>query len=159
MELLEIGVDVIHLPEANVDWRHPKEYKKCRKAVTSVFQHAKISTSSSRKRIVTAKQPGGTVTIGVDNFIGRIFETGCDKEFGRWSYMKASGRNARAIVILTVYQVCKQPVEASGVTTTCTQQHIILDEQHHLVTSATGKVTLHPRKALIQDLSAQIREW
>jgi hypothetical protein len=75
MELLEIGVDVIQLPEANEDWRHSNEYKQCRKAVTSVFQHAKISTSSSRKRTVTAKQPGGTVTIGVDNFTGRIFET------------------------------------------------------------------------------------
>jgi hypothetical protein len=48
MELLEIGVDVIQFPEANVDWRYPNEYKKCRKAVTTVFQHAKISASSSR---------------------------------------------------------------------------------------------------------------
>jgi hypothetical protein len=45
------------------------------------------------------------------------------------------------------------------VTTACTQQHIILDEQHKLVISATGKVTPHPRQALIQDLSAQLREW
>jgi hypothetical protein len=45
------------------------------------------------------------------------------------------------------------------VTTACTQQHIILDEQHRMVTSATGKVTPHPRQALIQDLSAQLREW
>jgi hypothetical protein len=136
------------------NWRHPNEYKKCRKAVTSVFNHAKISTSSSRKRTVTAKQPGGTITFGVDNFTGRIYETGCDKEFRRWSYMKASGRYARAIVIPTVYQVCHQPVASSGVTTACTQQHIILDEQHRLVTSATGRVTPHPRQALIQDLSA-----
>jgi hypothetical protein len=35
MELLEIGVDVIQLPESNVDWRHPNKFKKCRQAVLS----------------------------------------------------------------------------------------------------------------------------
>jgi hypothetical protein len=60
MELLEIGVDIIQLPEVNVDWRHPNEFKKCRKAIMSVFKHAKLSTSSSIKRTSHSKQPGGT---------------------------------------------------------------------------------------------------
>jgi hypothetical protein len=29
LELLELGVDVIQLPESNVDWRHPNEFRKC----------------------------------------------------------------------------------------------------------------------------------
>jgi hypothetical protein len=90
MELLKIRVDVIQLPEASVDWRHPNEFKKCRKAITSVFKHVKSSTSSSIKRTINAKQPGGTLTIGVDDFTGRIFETGRDKQFGRWSYILQS---------------------------------------------------------------------
>jgi hypothetical protein len=71
MELIELGVDVIQLPKANVDWRHPNGFKKCRKAVTSVFRHAKRSTSSSTKRTTTSKLPGG-----------RIFETGRDEIYG-----------------------------------------------------------------------------
>jgi hypothetical protein len=93
MELLELGVDVIQLPEANVDWRHPQEFKKCRKAVTAVFRHAKLSTSSSTKRTTTSKLLGGSLMIGVDDFTCRIFETGRDGIFGRWSYFKVSGRN------------------------------------------------------------------
>jgi hypothetical protein len=94
-ELLEIGVDVIQLPESNVDWRHPQELRKCRQAVTSVLTHAKLSTSSSIKRTTSAKQPGGTLTIGVDNFTGRIYETGREEQFGRWSFFKTNGRNGR----------------------------------------------------------------
>jgi hypothetical protein len=159
MELLDLGVDVIQLPEANVDWRHPQEFKKCRKAVTSVFRHAKLSTSSSIKRTKTPKLPGGTLTIAVDDFTGRIFETGRDETYGRWSFFKASGRNGRSIVIVTVYQVCDQAVASTGDTTACKQQHVILDEQHRLITAANGTVSPHPRKALIIDLTTQLREW
>jgi hypothetical protein len=50
LELLEIGVDVIHLPKSNGDWRSPREFKKCQLAVKTVFTHAKLITSSSTKR-------------------------------------------------------------------------------------------------------------
>jgi hypothetical protein len=109
MELLELGVDVIQLPEANVDWRHPNEFKKCRKPLPQSFvapnsallpassarptPSAKLSTSSSIKRTTNSKLPGGTLTIGVDDFTGRIFETGRDETYRRWNYFKASGRN------------------------------------------------------------------
>jgi hypothetical protein len=33
LELLAIGVDVIQFPESNVDWRWPKEFRKCQAAV------------------------------------------------------------------------------------------------------------------------------
>jgi hypothetical protein len=90
LELLELGVDVIQLPESNIDWCHRSEFRNCRKAVASVFKHAKLSTSSSIKRTVSAKQPGDTLTIGVDNFIGRIYETGRDEKFDRWSFFKTN---------------------------------------------------------------------
>jgi hypothetical protein len=150
---------VIQFPESNIDWRHPNEYKKCRQAVTSVFSHAKLITSSSTKRTVTAHQPGGSLTVRVDNFTGRIFESGKDKEFGRWSYFKTSGRNGRQLVIATVYQVCDQPVASTGDTTACKQQHLILNDQKRLTTHANGRVTPHPRAALLTDLSLQMRQW
>jgi hypothetical protein len=159
MELLELGVDVIQLPEANVDWRHPNQFKKYRKAITSVFRHAKVSTSSSIKRTKTSKLPGGSLTIGVDDFTGRIFETDRDEIYGRWSYFKASGRNGRSIVIVTVYQVCDQSVASTGDTTACKQQHVILDEQHRLLTATNGNVYPHPRQALITDLTTQLSKW
>jgi hypothetical protein len=88
LELLEIGIDVIQFPVSNVDWRSPGAFKACQKAVKPVFNHAKLRTSSSSKRTVTAKQPGGTLTIGVENFSGRISETGRDAQYGRWSYFQ-----------------------------------------------------------------------
>jgi hypothetical protein len=78
LDLLEIGVDIIQLPESNVDWRSRKEFQKCQASVQSVFRHAKMSTSSSTKRSSSAKLPGGTLTIAVDNFTGRISGTGRD---------------------------------------------------------------------------------
>jgi hypothetical protein len=92
LNLLEIGVDVIQLSEANVDWRSPREFKKCQTAVQSIFRHAKIITSSSTKRASSAKLPGGTLTIAVDNFTGRISKSGRDTKYGRWSYFHTRGR-------------------------------------------------------------------
>jgi hypothetical protein len=88
LDLLEKGVDVIQLPEANVDWRRPGEFQKCQTAVQSVFRQSKLSTSSSTKRATTAKLPGGTITIAVDNFTGRISGSGRDSKYGRWSFSR-----------------------------------------------------------------------
>jgi hypothetical protein len=159
LELLEIGVDVVQFPEANVDWRWPKEFRKCQSAVKSVFKHAKLSTSSSVKRTTSSKLPGGTLTIGVDNFTGRIIETGRDPNFGRWSYFKTAGRNGRTIIVVTIYQVCQQDVTTSGVTTACTQQHTLLHEQGRLTSNARGVPSPHPRQALIRDFASQMRQW
>jgi hypothetical protein len=106
LDLLEIGVDVIQLPEANVDWRSRQEFQKCQALVQSVFRHSKLSTSSSTKRTSSAKLPGGTLTIAVDNFTGRISGSGRDSQYGRWSYFKTRGRHGRTIVAVTIYQVC-----------------------------------------------------
>jgi hypothetical protein len=160
LDLLEIGADVIQLPESNVDWRSPNEFQKCQTSVKSVFRHAKLSTSSSIKRTTSAKLPGGTLMIAVNNFTGRISETGRDSKYGRWSYFKTRGRNGRTIVIVTIYyQVCDQAVSSAGNITACLQQHTILDEDGRITVNARGVLPPHPRKALLQDFSAQLRSW
>jgi hypothetical protein len=136
LDLLEIGVDVIQLPEANVDWRRPGEFKKCQIAVQSVFRHSKLSTSSSTKRASTAKLPGGTLTIAVDNFTGRISGSGRDSKYGRWSFSQTRGRQGRTIIVVTIYQVCNQAVASAGSTTACIQQHTLLDEDGRITTNA-----------------------
>jgi hypothetical protein len=159
LDLLEIGVDVIQLPEANVDWRSPNEFKKCLSSVQSMFRHSKLSTSSSTKRSNSSKLPGGTLTIAVDNFTGRISETGRDSKYGRWSYFKTRGRHGRKIVVVTIYQVCDKAVASSGSTTACLQQHTILDEEGRISVNARGVPSPHPRQALLQDFSAQLQSW
>jgi hypothetical protein len=159
LDLLAIGVDVIQFPEANVDWRSPREFKKCQTAVRSVFRQAKLSTSSSTKRSASAKLPGGTLTIAVDNFTGRISGSGRDSKYGRWSYFQTRGRHGRTIIIVTIYQVCNQAVASAGTMTACLQQHTLLDEASRISTNARGVPSPHPRKALIQDFSAQLRLW
>jgi hypothetical protein len=159
IDLLEIGVDVIQLPESNVDWRSPNEFKKCQAAVKSVFRHSKLSTSSSTKRASSAKLPGGTLTIAVDNFTGRISGSGRDSKYGRWSYFQTRGRHGRTIIVATIYQVRDTAVASSGSMTACLQQHTLLDEGGHITVNARGVPSPHPRKALIQDFSAQLRTW
>jgi hypothetical protein len=159
LDLLEIGVDVIQLPEVNVDWRRPIEFQKCQSAVQSVFRHSKLSTSSSTKRTTAARLPGGTLTIAVDNFTGRISGSGRDSKYERWSCFKTRGRSGRTILIVPIYQVCNQAVASVGSTTACLQQHTLLDEAGRIQTSASGVPYPHPRKALIQDFSEQLRSW
>jgi hypothetical protein len=159
LDLLEIGVDVIQFPEANVDWRSPREFRKCQTAVQSVFCQAKLSTSSSMKRSASAKLPGGTLTIAVDNFTGRISKSGRDSKYGRWSYFQTRGRHGRTIIVVTIYQVCNQTVASAGTITACLQQHTLLDEAGRITTNTRGVPTPHPRKALIQNFSGQLRLW
>jgi hypothetical protein len=159
LDLLEVGVDVIQFPEANVDWRSPGEFKKCQSAVKSVFRHTKLSTSSSTKRTTSAKLPGGTLTIAVDNFTGRVSGTGRDHKYGRWSFFKTRGRNGRTIIVVTIYQVCQQTVASAGISTACQQQHTLLDEDGRITTNTRGVPSPHPRTALIQDFATQLRTW
>jgi hypothetical protein len=158
-DLLKIGVDVIQLPEANVDWRRPREFRKCQTAVQLVFRHAKISTSSSTKRADTAKLPGGTLTIAVDNFTGRISGSGRDSKYGGWSYFQVQGRNGHTIIVATIDQVCNQAVASAGSSTACLQQHTLLNEAGRITKNVRGVQSPHPRKALLQDSSAQLRSW
>jgi hypothetical protein len=157
IDLLEIGVDVIQLPEANIDLWSPNAFKKCQTAVQSVFCHSKLSTSSSTKRAASAKLPGGTLTIAVDNFTDRISGSGRDSKDGCWSYFQTRGRHGRTIIVVTIYQVCNQAVSSAGSTTACLQQHTILDEAGRITVNARGVPSPHPRRALLQDFSAQLR--
>jgi hypothetical protein len=159
LNLLEIGVDVIQLPEANVDWRSPREFKKCQTSVQSVFRHSKLITSSSTKRSSSARLPGGTLTIAVNNFTGRISGSGRNTKYGRWSYFKTRGRNGRTIVVATVYQVCDTAVASAGSTTACIQQHTLLDEAGRISTNDRGVPSPHPRKGLFHDFLMQLRSW
>jgi hypothetical protein len=158
--LLEIGIDVMQLPESNVDWRSLNEFKNCQTAIQSVFRHSKISTSLSTKRAESAKLPGGTLTIAVHNFTGRISGSGRDSKYGRWSYFQTRGRHGRSIIVVTLYyQVCNQTIASAGSTTACLQQHTLLDEAGRITVNARGVPSPHPRKALLQDFSAQLRSW
>jgi hypothetical protein len=127
--------------------------------VQCVFHHSKLSTSSSTKRTASSKLPGGTLNIAVDNFTGRISGSGRDSTYGCWSYFLTRGRNGRTIVVVTIYQVCNQAVASAGSTTACLQQHTLLDEAGRITTNARGVPSPHPRKALLQDFSAQLGLW
>jgi hypothetical protein len=74
-------------------------------------------------------------------------------------FFKTRGRNGRTIIIVTIYQVCNQAVASAGSTTACIQQHTLLDEASRIKISASGVPYPHPRKALIQDFSEQLRSW
>jgi hypothetical protein len=69
---------------------------------------------------------------------------------GRWSYIRILDKNGRNIIILSAYQVCQQQEETAGDWTAFAQQLLILQQN-----GRDGS----PRKAFLEDLDKQIKEW
>jgi endonuclease/exonuclease/phosphatase family metal-dependent hydrolase len=65
---------------------------------------------------------------------------------GRWSFVQSKGKFSQRLLVIMVYQVCKQSIRSAGGTTTFSQQW------HHL--RATRHTSPDPRKQFSSDLSA-----
>jgi hypothetical protein len=109
-----------------------------------------MATSSSKVTYRTHYQPGETMTIATDNYVGRVVETGSDIEMGRWSYQRLLGKNGRKIIVVSVYQVCNQNANRVGARTVFAQQLSLLRRN--------GK-DCSPRKSFYDDIDKQIQEW
>jgi exonuclease III len=90
------------------------------------------------------------MTAVTDDYVGRVVETGSDKDMGRWSYIRMLGQHGRQIVVVSAYQVCNQQGNQAGDRTAYAQQKSILCRQ--------GRDT-SPRKAFFDDLDDQLEEW
>jgi hypothetical protein len=69
------------------------------------------------------------MTAVTDDYVGRVVETGSDKDMGHWSYIRMSGQHGRQIVVVSAYQVCTQQGNQAGDRTAYAQQKSILCRQ------------------------------
>ena len=82
----------------------------------------------------------------VGNYSGRVVDSGNDSLW-RWCYQTLSCKNNRCIVIISAYQVCKQPIRTRnkiGTLTATAQQTSMLEMEHRQE---------KPRSAFITDLN------
>jgi exonuclease III len=110
------SADLINFQETNINWRSSC-LSHCYDKFRQVYHHARLSTSSSIITCGTDYQPGGTMSVVTDDYLGRVVEIGSDPEMGRWSFTCMFGRHGRQIVLVSVYQVCNQQASPVGATT------------------------------------------
>ena len=129
-DLLEIAqslktssIDITSFCETNIDWRSSAK-SKLHEKFRRVYHHIKPSTSSNSIKYNTLYQPGGTITMAMDQYTGRITNQGSDQELGRWSFIEILGSQERKIIITTIYQVCTHGPRAGSRTADSQQQSL-----------------------------------
>jgi hypothetical protein len=143
------SADITNFQETNCNWRS-QCLSQCYDKFKRIYNHVEMATSSSIVTYRTEYQPGGTMVVATDDYVGRIVETGSDKEMGRWSYIRMLGKDGRNIVIVSAYQVCDQRADQVGDRTAFAQQTSLLRRN--------GK-DCSPRKSFLDDLDTHIEEW
>jgi hypothetical protein len=139
-------IDITCLAETNVDWKKPFVRSACHDILRRHFKHHRLIPSVSPASTAKAYLPGGTATIVTDGYTGRIAESGVDpRGLGRWSFVRIKGKTDARILVVTVYQVCKSSINASGDSTAFSQQWNLL--------RAAGIDSPNPRAQFSSDLS------
>jgi hypothetical protein len=87
-------------------------------------------------------KPGGTAIISTGKSAGRMKKNGSNK-LGRWSYQLPDGQDDKDILIICVYQCCKNPTNPKGMTA-YHQQEILL--------SKMDRTDTEPRRNFYRDL-------
>ena len=139
-------VDIGCLPETNADWKKLPVLKQCHAALRKHLKHHRLITSCSTAAANHSYLSGGTATIVANNWTGRIASTGEDSHgLGRWSYVRVKGKKERRLLVVTVYQVCKNSIGSAGDSTAFSHQWHIL--------RARGEESPNPRAQFCSDLS------
>jgi exonuclease III len=113
-----------------------------------IWDHARLTTSTSTAVLDGYHKPGGTLTCATNSLVGRVCENISDP-YGRWSGIELMGRSDKRLFILTVYQV-PQKTGSAGSTTAYTQQRTMFRLE--------GRTNPNPRKILIQDLRTLVTD-
>jgi hypothetical protein len=74
----------------------------------------------------SAFKPGGSAIATMGRTAGRVKKSGVDS-MGRLTYQVLDGKGGKYILIVSVYQCCKQPTNLKGITA-FHQQEIMLSE-------------------------------
>ena len=73
--------------------------KKSNRELKLVWVASKINVGRNYK-------PGGTVMVAFEKQAKRVIQQGID-DFGRWSWVAFVGEDNRVILIMSIYQYCK----------------------------------------------------
>ena len=144
-EMKRMQVDVTCLYEINLDTTNHGVKSKMHKNSRQIFDHSRLTMSSSTIPSANDFKPGGTLMLAQGHVTGRITSSGED-DMGRWTYQRFACKNHRYLTVISAYQVCEQPIVDKGKVRTLTgsaQQTSILKQQGREIS---------PRKAFCHDL-------
>ena len=144
-------VRVCGFAERNFKWNKTKTTARLKAKLRNIAGKVTMTTSTTNLKFKTNYKPGGTATIALHKWSGRVMETIKDKSGqGRWSGFQLRTKD-KNIVIITVYQVPQQSIDEVGHKTTYAQQWVVERLQ--------GTESPEPQSQSIKDLTTQIQAW
>lgn len=145
-EMNRMQVDYLCLYEINLDTHQHQVKHILHDTTRNILSHCNLIYSSSAIPSTSWYKPGGTLSAGLNNTVGRIISSGQDP-LGRWSYHTLAGKNQTKLTIISAYQVCIQPLRQGNhiATKTASAQQIRMLRDKN--------VNLQPRQAFLSDLS------
>ena len=147
-----IQADIACFSEINQDTQNYAIREKMNETAKHQFDHVRLVTASSNRKVKRAYKPGGTAMLTMMETVAISKEQTKDR-LGRWVSTRYSCGDNKNMTIIGVYQVCQN--QRTGNLTAATQQiNQMLEENAHLgIQEQTS-----PRDAFIRDLTAFIQQ-
>jgi len=148
---MDLQVDIQCYSEVNTDFLQIQQRQKFYENIKSMDKQARSVWGTSQVIVEneSAFKPGGTAIVTMGRSAGRVKKSGIDT-MGRWTYQLLDGKGGKDILIVSVYQCCKQPTNSKGITA-YHQQEIILSE--------TNRVDRDPRRNFYRDIKKFLQEF
>jgi hypothetical protein len=139
-------VDVQCYSEVNTDFLQTQQRQQFYENTKAMDRQARSVWGTSHVVVdnKSAFKPGGTAIVAMGKTAGRVKKSGMDS-MGRWTYQLLDGKGGKDILIVSIYQCCKQPTNPNGITA-YHQQEIMLSE--------TNRVDRDPRRNFYRDIKA-----
>jgi hypothetical protein len=102
MQMENIRADIFAFAETKLATDQPFVSQLLQRNKRKIWDHARLTTSTSKAVMEGYHKPGGTLTCATNSLVGRIRHNFSDT-YGRWSGFKLMGRNNKKLVVLTVY--------------------------------------------------------
>jgi hypothetical protein len=91
--------------EPNLNWSDPGVKDTIGKVSRTVLKRYRMQTSESVEPGMERYKPGGTLTVAVQPWCGRIADRGDDTTgLGRWSWIKLRGTQNKFVFVITAYR-------------------------------------------------------
>ena len=140
----DLQIDIQCYSEVNSNFLRTDIRQKFHEGTKRVDRSARGTWGTSQLPTASDSEfkPGGTAIISTGKSAGRMKKSGSDN-LGRWTYQLLDGQGEKDILIICVYQCCKNPTNPKGMTA-YHQQEILLSEM--------DRPDTEPRRNFYRDL-------
>ena len=146
---MDLEIDIQCYAEVNRNFLRSDQRHKFFEGMKTMDRSSKGVWGTSLFSTDSEYKPGGTAIISRGKTAGRIKKHGSDK-LGRWTYQLLDGQGDRDILIVSVYQCCRQPTNPGG-HTAYHQQEVLLSER-----DSTDR---DPRRNFFKDIKDFIQKY